>query len=180
MQTVELKLKQASAVLGMPPKELQNLVQFGVVRPRRRARVCFFDANVLLQAKVAGYLKESLGTSTQYLLLFTKALSQLSDREVSRNGFVTLSARSAPGRTALEVRIPIGKIVKELEQRLPLAEIYRDMPRGRKRKAWKEEFLSTLKDAASDLGDLSERQIIESVRFHRRARRLQPEVEVVS
>ena|SRR5256885_10817336 len=30
------KLKQASAVLGMPTKELQNLVQFGVVKPRRR------------------------------------------------------------------------------------------------------------------------------------------------
>jgi hypothetical protein len=78
MQSVELKLKQASAVLRVPPKELQNLVQFGVLRPMRRARVCFFDANVLLQAKVAGYLKESLGTSTQYLVLFTKALSQFS------------------------------------------------------------------------------------------------------
>ena len=30
MEPVELKLKQASAVLGMPTKELQNLVQFGV------------------------------------------------------------------------------------------------------------------------------------------------------
>ena len=27
MQTVELKLKQARAVLGVPPKELQNFVQ---------------------------------------------------------------------------------------------------------------------------------------------------------
>ena len=180
MQTVEFKLKQASAVLGIPPKELQNLVQFGVLRPRRRARVCFFDANVLLQAKVAGYLKESLGSSTQYLLLFTKALAQLSGREVSKSGFVTLCARSAPGKTALEVRIPIGKIMKELEQRLPLADIYRDIPRGRKRKGWKEEFLHTLKDAASDLGDLSERQIIDSARSNRRASRLQPEVEVVS
>jgi hypothetical protein len=180
MRTVELKLKQASAVLGILPKELQNLVQFGVLRPRRRARVCFFDANVLLQAKVAGYLKESLGTSTQYLLLFTKALSQLSDKEVRRNEFVTLCARSAPGRTALEIRIPIGKIMKELEQRLPLANIYRDIPRGRKRKGWKEEFLRTLKEAASDIGEVSEKEIIESVRSYRRASRLQPEVEVVS
>lgn len=178
MQT--LKLKQASAVLGIPAKELQNLVQFGVLRPKRRARVCFFDANVLLQAKVAGYLKESLGTSTQYLLLFTKALSQLSEREVSKNDIVTMCARSAPGRTGLEVRIPIGKIMKELEQRLPLANLYRDIPRGRKRKGWKLEFLRTLKDAASDLGDLSEKQIIESVRSYRRANRLRPEVEVVS
>src|SRR6266852_577150 len=137
MQSVELKLKQASAVLGVPPKELQNLVQFGVLRPKRRARVCFFDANVLLQAKVAGYLKESLGTSTQYLVLFTKALSQFSGSEVSRRSILTLCARSAPGKTPLEVRIPIRQIIKELEQRLPLATIYRDIPRGRKRKGWK-------------------------------------------
>jgi hypothetical protein len=179
MQSLELKLKQASAVLGVPPKELQNLVQFGVLRPRRRARVCFFDANVLLQAKVAGYLKESLGTSTQYLVLFTKALSQFSGSEVSRRSILTLCARSAPGKTPLEVRIPIRKIIKELEQRLPLANIYRDIPRGRKRKGWKEEFLRTLKDAASEVGDLSEKQIIESVRSYRSASRLQPEVEVV-
>ena len=36
MLAVELKLKQASAVLGIDPKDLQNLVQFQVLRPRRR------------------------------------------------------------------------------------------------------------------------------------------------
>ena len=178
MQSVELKLKQASAVLGVPPKELQNLVQFGVLRPKRRARVCFFDANLLLQAKVAGYLKESLGASTQYLILFTKALSQCSG--MSKRSILTLCARSAPGKTPLEVRIPIRQIIKELEQRLPLANIYRDIPRGRKRKGWKEEFLRTLKGAASDVGDPSDKQIIESVRSYRSVSRLQPEVEVVS
>jgi hypothetical protein len=180
MQTMEWKLKQASAVLGISSKELQNLVQFSVLRPRRRARVCFFDANVLLQAKVAGYLKESLGTSTQYLVRFTKALSQFSDREVRRRNTLTLCARSGPGKTPLEVRIPIRQIRRELEQRLPLANIYRDLPRGRKRKGWKEEVLRTLREAASDLGDLSEQQITASVRSYRGSTRLQPEVEVVS
>jgi len=41
-------------------------------------------------------------------------------------------------------------------------------------------FLRTLKDAASEIEDLSEKQIIESVRSYRSANRLQPEVEVVS
>src|SRR5258708_12632367 len=93
---MELKLKQASAVLGISSKELQNLVQFGVLRPRRRARVCFFDASVLLQAKVAGYLKESLGTSTQYLALFTKALAQFSHTELPTRNPLPLSPPSAP------------------------------------------------------------------------------------
>jgi ectoine hydroxylase-related dioxygenase (phytanoyl-CoA dioxygenase family) len=34
MQKLGLKLKQASAVLQIQPKELQNLVQFGVVKPK--------------------------------------------------------------------------------------------------------------------------------------------------
>jgi hypothetical protein len=60
MEAVQLKLKQASAVLGVAPKDLQNLVQLGVVRPRRRADVFWFDANILLQAKIALYVKASL------------------------------------------------------------------------------------------------------------------------
>ena len=39
MQSLTLKLKQASAVLGVPPKDLQNLVQLGVIRPARRNSV---------------------------------------------------------------------------------------------------------------------------------------------
>ena len=61
MLSNELKLKQASVVLGTPPKELQNLVQFQVVRPRKRGRTYWFDQNTLLQAKCALYLKQSLG-----------------------------------------------------------------------------------------------------------------------
>ena len=57
MQTTLLKLKQASAVLGMPAKDLQNFVQFGVVKPKRREGLYWFDANVLLQAKVGWYLE---------------------------------------------------------------------------------------------------------------------------
>ena len=61
---VQLKLKEASFVLGVSPKDLQNLVQFGVLHPRRQDRFFVFDSPTLLQAKVAFYLKESLGTST--------------------------------------------------------------------------------------------------------------------
>jgi hypothetical protein len=62
-----LKLKQASAVLKVPPKELQNLVQFGVVKPRRVEGTYVFDKETLLTAKVAFRLKESLGTRANVL-----------------------------------------------------------------------------------------------------------------
>ncbi len=61
VERTELKLKQASAVLGVPPKDLQNLVQHGVIRPRRRAGAYYFDRNTLLQAKVVTYLKRIAG-----------------------------------------------------------------------------------------------------------------------
>ena len=67
MQSTPLKLKQASAVLGVPPKDLQNLVQFKVLRPTRRDNFYWFDNRLLLEAKIALYLKESLGTSTEVL-----------------------------------------------------------------------------------------------------------------
>ena len=56
MQTVDLKLKQASAVLGVDPKDLQNLVQFKVLFPPRRDSFYWFDNRLLLEAKVALFI----------------------------------------------------------------------------------------------------------------------------
>jgi hypothetical protein len=53
MQAVEFKLKQASAVLGVSAKDLQNLVQLKVIRPERRDNIYWFDCRLLLEAKVA-------------------------------------------------------------------------------------------------------------------------------
>ena len=58
MEAVELKLKQASAVLGVAPKDLQNLVHFKVLRPSRRDSIYRFDNRLLLEAKIALYLKD--------------------------------------------------------------------------------------------------------------------------
>jgi len=106
-QPVELKLKQASAVLGVDPKDLQNLVQFKVLRPRRRDSFYWFDNRLLLAAKVAFYLKESLGSSTEVLARFTEALSNnLKEEESTRLRYVWLRSLPARGREPIEVRIP--------------------------------------------------------------------------
>ena len=76
MRIVEFKLKQASAVLGVPAKDLQNLVQLKVIRPVRRENLYWFDSRMLLEAKVAFYLKESVGSSSELLSLFTETLSR--------------------------------------------------------------------------------------------------------
>jgi hypothetical protein len=43
-----LKLKQAGTVLGVPPKDLQNFIQLGVLKPKKKAECYWFDPNLLL------------------------------------------------------------------------------------------------------------------------------------
>src|SRR6266566_3012633 len=108
MQPVELKLKQASAVLGVDPKDLQNLVQFDILHPLRRDSFYWFDNRLLLEAKVAFYLKESLGTSTEMLARFTRALSNTWKKgEPTRFRYVWIRSRPASGGEPIEVRVPL-------------------------------------------------------------------------
>lgn len=179
MQPIELKLKQASAVLGVSPKDLQNLVQLKVVRPPRRDSFYWFDNRLLLEAKLAFYLKESLGTSSELLARFTEAFSrELGDQEPGKLQYVWLRSRPPRGQETIEVRIPLRNLARELEQQLPLASIHKDLPRGRKRPGWKREFLQSLKAAAGDLSGVEASQIAEAVRNYRVERKRLPEISV--
>lgn len=176
MQSVTLKLKQASAVLGVPAKDLQNLVQLGVIRPARRNGVFWFDENLLLQAKVAFYLKKCLGSSSDVLARFTEALSQ----ETKDLRDICLRSRPQNGADAVEIRIPVRSLARELEAQMPLAWAYKDLPRGRKRAGWKRELLHSLQKAAGDLGEISEENILKGVRECRSGRKKLPEITVVA
>lgn len=181
MKNVRLKLKQASAVLGVSPKDLQNLVQFGVLRPSRRNRVCWFDAGLLLQAKVAFYLKDSLGSSSDLLARFTSVLSKkLASGKLSELQDVSLRSLPAKGKDAVEIRIPLRSLAIELEKQLPRANVSRDLPRGRKRAGWKKDFLRSLRAVATEMGAVSEEETINTVRETREmlARRKLPTVDI--
>ena len=176
---VELKLKQASAVLGVDPKDLQNLAQFKVLRPPRRVNFYWFNSRLLLEAKVAFYLKESLGASTEVLARFIQALSnELNDEDTARLRYVWLQSRPAKGREPIEIRIPLGDLAKELEGQLPRAAVYRDLPRGRKRPGWKREFARSLQAAARDLSGVTESRIVAAIRGYRAGKKRLPEITV--
>jgi hypothetical protein len=179
MKAVGLKLKQASAVLGVTSKDLQNLVQLKVLRPPRRDNFYWFDTTMLLEAKLAFYLKESLGTSSELLARFTEALSRnLHEEEPRKLRYVWLRSRPACGQETIEVRIPLRNLAKELERQLPRASVYQDLPRGRKRPGWKREFLRNLKAAAGDLSKATESEINEAVRGYRVGKKRLPEISV--
>jgi hypothetical protein len=175
-----LKLKQASAVLQIEPKELQNLVQFGVVKPQRLEGTYFFDANALMVAKVASYLKESLGTRTSVLSKLMEAFSASEEEFKSENPkYIIFNCRLAAEEEPIKLGVPFRAFGEQIEERMSRADLYRDLPRGKKRRGWKKEFLESLTEAAKDIGEVSEEEILRTVRSYRRERRA-PEITVAA
>jgi hypothetical protein len=180
MTQQQLKLKQASAVLQIQPKELQNLVQFGVVKPRRSDGTYFFDANALLVAKVASYLKESLGTRTSVLSKLMAAFGACEEKLKTENPrYITFSCRLAAEEEPIKLGVPFRALGEQIEERMNRAQLYKDLPRGKKRRGWKREFLASLSEAAKDIGEVSEEEILRTVRTYRKERRA-PEITVAA
>jgi hypothetical protein len=165
----ELKLKQASVVLDMPPKLLQNFVQFRVVRPRRRGRFYWFGEAALLQAKCALYLRESLGASTEHLAGFVRALAA-SPAFLTMPVSVSIQSRPFHGAAAVSILVPVGALNADIKRRMPLAAVARDLPTGRRRPGWKADFVRSVRDAAAELPPLSDAQILNVVGDYRRSR----------
>ena len=175
-----LKLKQASAVLKVEPKELQNLVQFGVVKPKRVDGTYLFDRETLLTAKVAFRLKESLGTRANVLLKLIDVFRASEKRlRIKNPEYVVFTCRFSAAEEPIKLGVPFRSLGDEIEQGMSRADLYRDMPRGRKRAGWKKEFLDALSVAAKDIGDISEEDIQRTIRSYREERRM-PEITVAA
>jgi hypothetical protein len=175
-----LKLKQASAVLKVQPKHLQNLVQFGVVKPKRVDGTYLFDREALLTAKVAFRLKESLGTRANVLTKLIEVF-RASEKVLRRVNpeYVVFTCRVSAAEEPIKLGVPFRSLGEQIEQGMSRAELYRDMPRGPKRAGWKKEFLEALSEAAKDIGDISEEEIQRTVRNYRDERRM-PEITVAA
>jgi len=180
MPSLELKLKQASAVLQIQPKELQNLVQFGIVKPRRSEGTYFFDTNTLLVAKVASYLKESLGTRTSVLSKLMDVFSASEEELKSENPeYVVFKCRLTAEEEPIKLGVPFRALGEQIQERMSRADLYKDLPRGKKRRGWKKEFLESLTEAAKDIGEISEEDILRTVRTFRKEKRA-PEITVAA
>jgi hypothetical protein len=165
----------------MPTKELQNLVQFGVVKPRRRRGLFFFDMVSLYQAQVAGHLKLALGTPANKLTEFVEAFSEfLKKGENELPDVLVFRSSSKYWTRPVEVRLPLKQLRESLEARLKRVDLYRDLPRGRKRPNWRADFLATLKEASRDIGEVPPQDIQRAVREYRSAKKDKPEITVVA
>ena len=180
MQKLGLKLKQASAVLQIQAKELQNLVQFGVVKPKRSEGTYLFDANTLLVAKVAFCLKESLGTRTSVLSKLMNVFLA-SEKEIKSENpkYIVFKCRLSAEEDPIKLGVPFRTLGEQLQEQMTRADLYRDLPRGRKRRGWKKEFLESLTEVARDIGEVSDEEILRTVRAYRKERRA-PEITVAA
>ena len=164
---------------GNPAQELQNLVQFGVLKPKQRAGLSVFDTTTLYAAKVALFLKAALGTNTELLSEFTEALlNRLPSFREERADTLVFKSRPSPGSVVVEVKVPFRELAQQLEERLQPVELYKDLPRGRKRPGWKREFLATLRGAAREMGAVFPEEALKTVRQYRNDKKQRPEVTV--
>jgi hypothetical protein len=172
MANQKLKLKQASAVLQIQPKELQNLVQFGVVKPQLSDGTYYFDTKTLVAAKVAFRLKQYLGTRMSVLSRLMDAFLSFEAKHRSEYPqYIIFKCRLAAGEDPIKLGVPFRTLGEEIKKRMSRASVYKDLPPGRKRRGWKKEFLQRLREAAEDMGEVSEAEILREVRSYRRERR---------
>ena len=139
-----------------------------------------FDREVLLTAKVALRLKESLGTRANVL---TKLIDvfRASEKVLRRENpeYVVFTCRFSAAEEPIKLGVRTIGLASGTEQGMSRAELYRDMPRGPKRAGWKKEFLEALSEAAKDIGEISEEEIQRTIRSYREERRM-PEITVAA
>ena len=162
----------------------EGTAEFGPVRRRQagcRRGLYFFDMLCLYQAQVAGHLKFALGTPANKLTEFVDAFSEFLKKDENEVPDVLVFRSSSKYWTRpVEVRLPFRQLRERLEERLQRVDVYRDLPRGRKRPNWKAEFLATLKEASQDIGDVSPQDVQRTIREYRTSKKEKPEITVVA
>lgn len=178
---IHFKLKEASVILGVSPKDLQNLVQFGVIQPPRQNRFFVFDSATLLKAKVAFYLKESLGTSVQLLARFTTEIFK--DGSLWRPdqpAIISIFSRPLGGKEPVRIDIPMRELVSELKTRIPVVKSTGGRAKSGEHTQWKEKITGTFEAAATDLKGITEKEILNEIKRFRAERKKSPEITVVA
>jgi hypothetical protein len=93
--------------------------------------------------------------------------------------YVVFSCRLTAEEEPIKLGVPFRALEEQVEERMSRIDLYKDLPRGRKRRGWKKEFLESLTETAKDIGEISEEEILRTVRAYRKERRA-PEITVAS
>jgi hypothetical protein len=93
--------------------------------------------------------------------------------------YIIFDCRLAAEEEPIKLGVPFRALGAQIEEGMSRADLFKDLPRGKKRRGWKKEFLESLTEAAKDVGKVSEEEILRTVRSYRKQRRA-PEITVAA
>ena len=104
-----------------------------------------------------------------------------SEKEIKSENprYIVFKCRLSAEEDPIKLGVPFRTLGEQLQEQMTRADLYRDLPRGRKRRGWKKEFLESLTEVARDIGEVSDEQILRTVRAYRKERRA-PEITVAA
>jgi hypothetical protein len=85
------------------------------------------------------------------------------------------NCRLAAEEEPIKLGVPFTTLGEQIDERMSRADLYKGPPRRRKRRGWKKEFLESLAEAAKNIGEVSEEEILRTLRSYRKERRA-PEI----
>jgi hypothetical protein len=179
MTRMRLKTGQVATDLNMNPKQLQNDVDAGYVRPlvagQGRGRVRLYSFENVVQLKVLDILVQAYGLERQ------RAATMLARAWPPRFPKHTQVLMIPPAVTTIAegidldpIRLPLGGMVASTQQRVNgVLKHYHEKTRGRPT-GWSKQMRQALTDVSAHLQDVSDEQItqeMETSRAMRRSRR---------
>jgi hypothetical protein len=106
-------------------------------------------------------------------------LASEKDFKLENPKYIVFKCRLSAEEDPIKVSVPFRALGEQLQEQMTRAHLYKDLPRGRKRRGWKKEFLESVAEAAKDIGEVSKEEILRTVRAYRKERRA-PEITVAA
>jgi len=100
-------------------------------------------------------------------------------RALGKRVIIHLADVKAGREGPIKPGIPFDPLGQQIQERMGRADLYKDLTHRRKRRGQKKTFLESLAEAAKDIGEISEKEILRTVRTHRKEKRA-PKITVAA
>jgi DNA-binding transcriptional MerR regulator len=176
MTSMQLKTGQVAAVLGLTPKQIQNDVDTGYVRPtvagQGRGSTRLYSVEDVVRIKVLEILVQAYSLERQRAAtLLARAWPRRWPPRATVLEIPLAVTSSGEGIDLEPIRLPLGAIVKITKQRIHrVLEEYREKKRGRP-VGWSQQMCHSLAEVSASLQGASDAQIRQEIAAYRATRR---------
>ena len=176
MTSMQLKTGQVAAVLGLAPKQIQNAVDAGYVRPevagQGRGSIRLYSVEDVVRLKVLEILVQAYGLERQHAATM---LARVWPRRFPTRAKVLVIppvvTSNSEGMDLEPIRLPLDAIVETTKQRIHrVLEEYREKKRGRP-VGWSQQMRHSLAEVSASLQGASDAQIRREIVAYRATRR---------